>query len=198
MTTRSGKDFRKGEPHRFLAGHHTATRREPSRIITIEGVECRTIPLNNGMEAVVDIPDFEFLSQWHWMAKTVRGNTYPCRAFWENGRRVHRKMHQELIVVPDGYLPDHQNNNGLDNRRLNLRLATTSQNCQNTSLRSDNTSGYKGVSLHRQSGKWGVRIRIGRTYRRLGLFVDPVDAARAYDVAAREFFGEFARCNFSQ
>lgn len=91
---------------------------------------------------------------------------------------------------------DHKNNVKDDNRIGNLRLATMSQNIANARRRSDNTSGFKGVSWKKRDSKWCARIRDGNKYRHLGLFTDPADAAKAYDAAAIELHGEFARLNF--
>lgn len=91
--------------------------------------------------------------------------------------------------------PDHINRNGLDNRRINLRAATAFQNLGNQALRSTNKSGYKGVNWNRLRRKWQGSIKIHGRSRHLGMFTDPVDAARAYNAAALEAWGEFAWLN---
>lgn len=94
---------------------------------------------------------------------------------------------------PEGDL-DHKDGDSLNNRFLNLRDSTHSQNMQNTVRRSDNKSGFKGVSWDAANSKWVARIRIpGGKYKNLGRFLDPEDAHRAYCSAANELFGEFAR-----
>lgn len=86
---------------------------------------------------------------------------------------------------------DHKNGDGLDNTRMNLRLATASQNAQNRKLRSDSTTGYKGVSKH-----WNrFRAYIGDEH--IGVYDTPLEAALAYDKEARKRYGEFARTNFA-
>jgi len=91
---------------------------------------------------------------------------------------------------------DHRNGDGLDNRRQNLRPANDSKNQMNARMRSDNPSGFKGVCADRH--RWMARIQLDgrRTY--LGYFATPQEAARAYDAAAVELFGEYARPNFPQ
>lgn len=94
-------------------------------------------------------------------------------------------------------LVDHINGNGLDNRRSNLRLATAFQNLANMAIR-PHTSQYKGVSYykHRTSyKKWVAEIRCNRKRVRLGAFESEIEAARAYNEAAKNLFGEFARLN---
>lgn len=87
---------------------------------------------------------------------------------------------------------DHANNNGLDNRRANLRLATPSQNNANKLLCSTNSSGFKGVGWRKREGKWRAEIKVNQVKIHLGLFTDPAEAHEAYMTAARQYFGEFA------
>jgi hypothetical protein len=99
------------------------------------------------------------------------------------------------MQAPDGIEVDHENRNGLDCRRTNLRLATHRQNIMNTGLRPANTSGYKGVSWDKENQKWRASIRAyGRSYN-LGRFSTKEEAARAYNEAASRLHGSFARLN---
>jgi len=88
---------------------------------------------------------------------------------------------------------DHRDGDATNNRWNNLRRATASQNNANTRRPRHNTSGHKGVSLCRESGKWHAKI--GRNGKRihLGRFATPQAAHRAYRAAARRLFGKFAR-----
>jgi hypothetical protein len=107
-------------------------------------------------------------------------------------------MHREILGVTDPQVKvDHRNGDGLDNRRANLRKCVNGENIANGAKRRDgHSSKYKGVCWHRRDGKFQASIRVhGRTIY-LGMFTDEVQAAQAYDVAARAFFGEFAKCNF--
>ena len=90
-------------------------------------------------------------------------------------------------------LVDHENTIRSDNRICNLRPATYSQNAANSKLSKRNTSGYKGVSLDGESGKWRAIIRVSGEHFSLGRFTDIKDAAVAYRSAAVHHFGEFAR-----
>lgn len=90
---------------------------------------------------------------------------------------------------------DHRDLNRLNNRRKNLRSATTSQNVANRPLSSLNTSGFKGV--RRSRNKWRADIRQNGIKKSIGTFNNIVDAAKAYDAAAIQIFGEFARLNFA-
>lgn len=88
---------------------------------------------------------------------------------------------------------DHKDLDGTNNRWINLRLADGSQNQANTGIRSNNTSGYKGVGLIRSTGKWAARIKHQGNTTHLGCFSSPEKASAAYEKAARELFGEYAR-----
>jgi hypothetical protein len=88
---------------------------------------------------------------------------------------------------------DHRNTDRADNRRENLREASRRQNQANKPLQKNNTSGFKGVSFSKTSGRWLAQIRRGPKAIPLGLFDTPEDAHAAYVRAAEREFGEFAR-----
>lgn len=112
-----------------------------------------------------------------------------------NGRSY--GAHRLAWLIMTGSWPakdiDHKDGDGLNNQWINLREATSSQNCANKRLRRDNTSGAKGVSWRPDLGKWKATITAEGKTRHLGFFVDKDDAAAAYEAAATEHFGEFAR-----
>jgi hypothetical protein len=103
-------------------------------------------------------------------------------------------MHRQLLTPPPGKCIDHANGNGLDNRRANLRFATPAQNAWNT-RRKVSASGYKGVYFSK-ANKFGAAIRCNKKRIHLGCFDSPVDAAKAYDKAAKKYHGQFAQTNF--
>lgn len=98
--------------------------------------------------------------------------------------------------APAGVLVDHRNPLlTLDNREENLRICNTSQNGANRLTNKQSKSGFKGVFWHQQHGRWRAQLILNRKKIHLGYFDTKKDAARAYDVAARNAFGEFARLN---
>lgn len=93
---------------------------------------------------------------------------------------------------PKGYI-DHINGNPNDNRIANLRECDALENARNARTRSDNTSGFKGVSWHKQRGKWTARIMVSNQHINIGLFDTAEQAYAAYCAKAKELHGEFAR-----
>jgi len=96
-------------------------------------------------------------------------------------------------VIPSNLCIDHINRNRSDNRLNNLRLSTFQQNHFNRSKQSNNRSGFKGVSWHKQKQKWVAQIKIEGKNKFLGFFEDPEEAYLKYCEKAIEHYGEFAR-----
>ena len=158
------------------------------------------IGLTRGLVALVDDEDLERLAPYRWAARPA-SNT-------PGGWYAHRNdpvlgtvyLHRQLMGVGRGDPDvDHVNGDGLDNRRANLRLASRSQNLANRGKqRGTYSSRYKGVTWLADCRRWKAYVGIrGRTMH-LGLFTDERQAALAYDRAALDAFGEFARLNFPE
>ncbi len=168
------------------------------------------IPLTKGRTAIVDLVDSD-LVDFNWSAcheKTTRGNLWYAVAS-PGGHTPRRRMHRVVLgrVLGRWLMPsetvDHINNNGLDNRRSNLRLVSPSGNSANTrkqrTFKGKSThSKYKGVSRRLDVGRWIATIKVNRKQLHLGYFDSEIEAAKAYDRAARERFGEYAKTNFPQ
>jgi len=108
-------------------------------------------------------------------------------------------MHPELIEVGEGLLIDHINQDGMDNRRANLRAVTYSQNMYHRRKRSGaKQSKYKGIYWRKKNRKWQVQITFEKKRIHVGYFRSEIDAAKAYDRAARKYHGEFASLNFPE
>lgn len=103
-------------------------------------------------------------------------------------------LHRALMGDPEGLVVDHINGNKLDNRRYNLRVCSTKENIRNSAAQSGSSS-YKGVHWDKSKSKWTATIKVDRQSKFLGRFDSEEDAARAYDTAAKEYFGEYARLN---
>lgn len=169
---------------------HVGTRRKPFV----------RVPLTRGLFALVDKADLHLLvgPKWHASTDGDGRRTY-ARAHKPGSGHVYKPiwMHRIILDAPDGVKVDHINGDGLDNRRANLRLCTNAQNSYNSRLvRKGNDTGLKGVSRARRG--WFARITVNYKQIDLGVFPSSKLAALAYDAAARQHFGEFARCNFPQ
>lgn len=158
----------------------------------------KEIVLSNGMKTLVDDDDYEILSQHRWHAH-VHKNKRGTIVYAESRRMVKRvvvrqSMHRLIVGAVSGELVDHRDGDGLNNQRANLRKCTRAENGRNAAKTGGRlgTSKFKGVDLHVGTGRW--RARVGSLY--IGLFESEEDAARAYDSAAKELFGDFARANF--
>jgi hypothetical protein len=147
------------------------------------------IPLSEGSYAYVDAADYEWLSQRNW--HTASGG-YAARN--ENGKTVF--MHRVIMKPPKGKVVDHTDGNRGNNCRSNLRVCTRRENQRNQRKPCDSRSRFKGVSYSRRRKRYFAQYRSEDKHRWLGYFDDPIDAARTYDRAAIEAFGEFARVNF--
>lgn len=162
----------------------------------------KLIPLTKGQYAIIDDNYFEHLSKWRWRYKgdPSRG-FYALRNIMIGGRKgkwTTIYMHQEVLGKKEGFITDHINGDGLDNRLENLRFCTHSQNRNNQRKninRKGVTSKFKGVSMDKICKKWRSSIWIEKKNKSLGYFKTELDAALAYNKAAIEFFGEFARIN---
>jgi hypothetical protein len=152
-----------------------------------------------GRAALVDDADYELVRGYTWYVLDVprTGGRTVSYALARVGRRPDRStIYMHALIA--GARPDHANGDGLDNRRENLRPATRRQNGRNSRPRADltKTSQYKGVCWDKRAGKWRVQIGDHGRRRHVGHFTDEVEAARAYDAAAHELYGEFAWPNF--
>lgn len=162
------------------------------------------IPLTQGQVAYIDAVDAD-LAQYKWFARFQShyangGEFHATRNTRLTGEKratelMHRVILSRILDRPllRSEIVDHKNRNPLDNRRENLRLATISQNSMNAGIRSDNDSGYKGVCWRKDKQKWEAYIKFNGKRQFLGYFGTPQSAHKAYCIAAKEMFGEFAR-----
>jgi hypothetical protein len=155
----------------------------------------KSIKLTKGQIAVVDAEDYERLNQWKWTALVTPYGYYATRSIrTETGKTKSIYMHRAVLNATTS-LVDHINGNRLDNRKVNLRLCNHSENNMNMSSHADSTSKYKGVYWVKRDRKWRARIQINKKLKSLGCFDCEIEAALAYNKAAQQLFGEFARLN---
>lgn len=153
----------------------------------------KKIPLTQGRFALVDDDDYEYLMQWKWRYN----DGYAVRSYRISGKCKVMMMHRQILNPPLGVYTDHINLDGLDNRKCNLRECDSSQNMANQQLPSTNTTGYKGICWDKQYQKWRAVLGYKNKKVNIGRYDTKEEAARAYDLYAKAFFGEYARLNFS-
>jgi len=160
----------------------------------------KPIWLTCGQFTLVDDEDYEYLMRWKWHAQPSRNTFYAIRTSPPiNGKRYEVRMHRVLLELEHTdteIKTDHIDRNGLNNQKANLRLVTVGQNNLNKSAHKNSTSKYKGVGWNVTNKKWAARIKLNGNQTFLGLFKSEIDAAKAYDKAAKVYHGEFANLNF--
>lgn len=160
------------------------------RPILISG-DIATVSLTKGYSAVIDESDVPLISGRNWSALVSKRRKAIYAARVENGKMI--LMHRLILGAPRGMDVDHIDQDGLNNRRLNIRVCSRSENCRNVGLRSDNKSGQKGVSLCKETSRWQAEIQANGSRTFLGYFDDVDEAASAYAEACRVIHGSFAR-----
>lgn len=193
---------------KFIHGHN-ARGVKPRHLKQIEETRAEDdsifIPLSNRDSiAIVDRLDYPLVKPFTWRAaicrrKGVDRYLYAVTdIFGPTGSKLKKsvRMHR-LILEPDkDFLVDHADGNTLNNRRSNLRICTTAQNCQNQFARQGGTSHFKGVCFCRWTGRWRVQLQKEDTKIWIGRFDSEIEAAEAYDRGALLHFGPFANLNF--
>jgi len=161
------------------------------------GYTYRKIYLDEGKWTILDLKDYYRYAGFKWCIGGNKGKFYAIR-----GQMISPKdskivqLHRLIMDAPKGLLVDHRNSDSLDNRSANLRLATYSQNQCNKRKSKNTSSKFKGVSFRKGRKKCIACIKVGGKQLWLGQFESEIEAAKAYDEAAKKYRGEFACLNF--
>lgn len=151
----------------------------------------KKIKLTQGKYALVDNRDYEYLNQWKWCAQKGTGSrTYYAKRQGRRGNELVTIYMHRIVAKLKGLKRsiDHVSQNGLDNRRDNLRNATHKQNMENRPLFRNNTSGCRGVYWNKQHRKWKAIIQHNNKQIFLGYFSARNDAVNARRKAEKKYF----------
>lgn len=152
----------------------------------------KEIKLTQGKIALVDDEDFKLFGHLKWRA--LKGRT----GIWYAGREANgttEYLHRVIMGSPPGILIDHENKDGLNCQKYNLRKSTKSQNGANRRSARTSTSRYLGVSWCKVSKKWTTQMTVKKKPIRVGRYHSETEAAKAYNIAAVKHHGKFARLN---
>lgn len=159
------------------------------------------LQLQDGLSAVVDEADYPLVADIHWTADGSGPLIYAIgMTYTEEGKRYKVMMHRMILGLKKGekMQGDHRDGNGLNNRRENIRPATQAQNGRNKRKHRQCASRFRGVGFRRQGQlkkRWTAVAYLNHKAHHLGFFETEREAALAYNRAATELHGEFARLN---
>lgn len=153
----------------------------------------KRIPLTRGYFATVSNKDYPRLHHLKWQAKVEKYKDGSIRNVYAICS-VRFSMHRFILGITDPSVQvDHKDRDGLNNCRSNIRVATHAQNQRNSTLRTDNASGIKGVSFDKHKGKWKVQVSINKVQKFLGYFLHLTAAKRTAEDARHKLYGRFNR-----
>lgn len=157
----------------------------------------KKILLTKGQFTFVDKEDFERVNQFKWYALQDRIGFYAERKEKDKDGKftIHLKLQNYIMHPPKGMIVDHINGDKLDNRKINLRVCTYSQNQMNRKVPVNNKTGYKGVDFYKKNGKFRAMIFVSSKRLFIGYYDTAKEAAKAYNLKAIECFGAYAKEN---
>lgn len=145
--------------------------------------------LSQGYIATVDDRDFKRASKYKWHAEISKDKLRVYARTDINNKKV--RLHRFILRAKPGELVDHigGNKSTLDCRRANLRLSNKSQNAANSKINKRNTSGFRGVSFHPQTGKWRASVVVAGIRKSFGLFDFPDEASQVVECHRKKIWG---------
>lgn len=152
--------------------------------------------MNHGHTAIIDNEEYAKVKNYKWYVAKDKNTYYVQAHIVLNDKKTTIKMHRIIMDAKRNQILDHIDGNGLNNQKINLRFCTNSENLRNAKKRNNTSSKYKGVAWNCVHKYWQANIYVNGKLKSLGIYRDEYKAAKAYDRAAKKYFGEFARPNF--
>ena len=142
--------------------------------------QVRRIPIGKNKFALVDSETYFILmlADHKW---GISSHGYVRTSIEIDGKRKILYLHKAIMPAPEGYDIDHINRDKLDNRKVNLRICSRSENLHNQGLRRNNKSGHKGVYFRKDNKKWVAQIGINGKNKNLGSYLTFNEAVRIYE-----------------
>lgn len=143
---------------------------------------------------LVDTDNIERIKQYTWFLKpTTQENKFYVQT------KINKKnvyLHRFLTDCPNGLMVDHQNGNAFDNKICNLKICTSKENQENrlNSQKNNKSSGIRGITWHKKTNKWQVKICHNYKHFHIGLYSKIQDAEQAAINARREYFTNYIAC----
>jgi len=137
----------------------------------------------------IDQEDYALVWEYNWLIASQNGHVY--RSYWRDGKKQRMRLDSMLIPHGRGFNVIHKDKNPLNCTRENLELVQYST--LSNSRKWVGRSGLRGVSLVKN--RWKVCIRINGKLYHLGSFINPYQAALAYNAKALEVWGEHCFLN---
>lgn len=150
---------------------------------------------NREQKFLVDVDIYQLINKYKWN----ESNGYIYRTIYDKNKPpyFHAKLYlHRFIMNPPANVPiDHIDGDTYNNLRINLRLCTDRDNNRNKKKFFINYTEYKGVFWRKDRQTWIAKIKVDGKGIYLGSFNNERDAAKAYNDAAKEYFGKFANYN---
>lgn len=172
---------------------HTA----PSEILVPPGPSTAYVALNDGQFALIDVDTVPLVQgrSWYAVKDPKSGRTYPATHRMVNDKHEFLSM-RTLVLGTKPRTSYAVNRNNLDCRAANLRDVSKAQSSWRNSKRSNNKTGYTGVSWNKEKKRFIARLQTNGVHERIGSFKTLEEAVAALDKAALRLRGEFARLQY--
>ncbi len=154
-----------------------------------------SIVLSSGEKCLVDREDLERVNRYTWRLEHFNRKSYARCTMRTNGKNTKARLHRFILGAKAGDVVDHINGDTLDNRKSNLRYCTLSESAKNRVKNKTSKNKYKGVRKEPNCSRWCAFISINSKKTYLGIFKTEEAAAKAYNIAAKNNYKQFAKLN---